>query len=541
MAVLVLALLAIVLFLWGTSLQGEVRKLKDQLRPITSIDLYTKTAQKNAESSLAKARSEAEQIIESAREERQTVEIKIHSLRAQANSILAEAQEEAKQITSSARDERRKIETWIQSLKAEADSILNVAQSSAEQMVASARQERQGIEIEIQSLKEDVASSRRDLEFINEQMQLKEDDTILLEVGYYKPIYGFEDLSTYQQAIEKIKETQKAMLRIGGETGNTTAAAYGKKTLTYNGSEVQGRKRIKKVLQLMLRAFNGECDTFIARVNYRNASIMQKRIRSAFDQVNKIAETWHCELSPRYLENRLDELNLVYEYAEFQEKIKEEQSWIRQQEREEEKARREAEKREREAARRVVSVEEAVRDVRQALEAASESQKAAYKKRIKELEDELAGALEERKRAKSHAEQTRFGCVYIFSNVESFGEDIYKIGMTRREDPEERRRELGDASVPFPFDCHAYIWTEDAPSLERELHKHFDARRLNLENQRKEFFKITIDEIQSEVERLRQELGITAEIRWTLLAEAKDFRLSEAKRKHLEGDVDSGV
>jgi hypothetical protein len=439
----------------------------------------------------------------------------------------------------SAEEEKQKMETRIESLRAEAESILAVAQSAAEKIVASARQENQEAETKIQSLKKEALSAQHELDFINEHVRLREDDANLLEVGYYKPVYGFEDLPKYQQAIEKIKEQQKAMLRISGEAGNTSAAAYGKQTLTYNGSTIQGRKRIKKVLQLMLRAFNGECDTFIARVNYRNVTIMQKRIRSAFDQINKIAETWHCELSHKYLENRLEELNLVYEYAELQEQIKEEQAWIKQQEREEEKARREAEKRERDATRKVVSFEEAVSEIREAMEAAAESEKAAFKERIQELERELAGALEERKRARSLAEQTRYGCVYIFSNVGSFGENIFKIGMTRREDPEVRRRELGGASVPFPFDCHAYIWTEDAPTLERELHKHFDNKRLNLENQRKEFFRITIDEIQTEVERLREQLGISAQIRWSLLAEAKVFRLSEAKRKYLEGNGDT--
>jgi hypothetical protein len=109
--------------------------------------------------------------------------------------------------------------------------------------------------------------------------------------------------------------------------------------------------------------------------------------------------------------------------------------------------------------------------------------------------------------------------------------------MTRREDPDDRRRELGDASVPFPFDYHAYIWTDDAPALEHALHQYFDQRRLNLENQRKEFFRISIEEIQEEVEKLKEDLGIKAEIRWTLLAEAKEFRLSEAKRKHLEASL----
>lgn len=109
--------------------------------------------------------------------------------------------------------------------------------------------------------------------------------------------------------------------------------------------------------------------------------------------------------------------------------------------------------------------------------------------------------------------------------------------MTRREDPDERRRELGDASVPFPFDYHAYIWTEDAPALEKALHDHFTNKRLNLENHRKEFFYITIDEIQREVEALKVQLCIKAEIRWTLLAEAKDYRKSEAKRKYLQASL----
>jgi hypothetical protein len=312
----------------------------------------------------------------------------------------------------------------------------------------------------------------------------------------------------------------------------------------------------------MLRAFNGECDAFIARVNYRNVTTMQKRIRSSFEQINKIAEIWHCQLSQKYLLSRLDELNLVYEYVELQEKNKEEQAYLREQEREDEKARRDservkkdaerakqdAERRRREEAERKAAIDEAVQETRQAMEAASNKQKAYYKeqlvaleqqrdesaRRLAERDRQLADALERNQRAISLAQQTRSGHVYVFSNIGSFGDNVYKIGMTRREDPEERRRELGDASVPFPFDKHACIWTEDAPALERALHQHFDRRRLNLANDRKEFFRITIEEIKAEVEKIKDRLGITADIRWTLLAEAKDFRLSEAKRKHFE-------
>jgi hypothetical protein len=129
---------------------------------------------------------------------------------------------------------------------------------------------------------------------------------------------------------------------------------------------------------------------------------------------------------------------------------------------------------------------------------------------------------------------TKTGHVYIISNVGSFGDNIYKIGMTRRLEPMDRVKELGDASVPFPFDVHAMIRSSNAPALENALHNHFAARRLNLENQRKEFFRVTIDEIRAELDTLRVELNIDSELSLTLLAEAKEYRMSEAKRKHLE-------
>ena len=98
----------------------------------------------------------------------------------------------------------------------------------------------------------------------------------------------------------------------------------------------------------------------------------------------------------------------------------------------------------------------------------------------------------------------------------------------------DRIKELGDASVPFPFDVHALIRTTDAPTLEKALHNRFDQRRMNLENRRKEFFMVSIDEIRAELDNLRDELGLESELRLTLLAEAKEYRMSEAKRKHLE-------
>ena len=147
--------------------------------------------------------------------------------------------------------------------------------------------------------------------------------------------------------------------------------------------------------------------------------------------------------------------------------------------------------------------------------------------------------MEEKNRYISQAMLTKSGHVYIISNIGSFGDNMLKIGMTRRLEPMDRVKELGDASVPFPFDVHAMIRTSDAPTLENALHKHFDARRVNLENTRKEFFYVSLEEIQSELEILKEELNIEADIHITMAAEAKQWRMSEAKRQHLERSYES--
>jgi hypothetical protein len=116
------------------------------------------------------------------------------------------------------------------------------------------------------------------------------------------------------------------------------------------------------------------------------------------------------------------------------------------------------------------------------------------------------------------AQQTKRGHVYIISNIGSFGEQVYKIGMTRRLEPEDRIKELGDASVPFSFDIHAMIFSEDAPNLEAELHKAFASRKVNMLNYRKEFFKVTLNEIEQKV----KEIGLKTE--FIRIPEAMEYR-----------------
>lgn len=384
----------------------------------------------------------------------------------------------------------------------------------------------------------EIDSARSELARINEELALASDAAFLAEVGYYEPRYEFEDVASYEAALSQIRDKQKAMLREDG-TGNRRrdSAAYTTQDLTYNGSVQKGRAAQKKTLKLILRAFNGESDSFIARVNYRNVGAMEKRIRSAFDAINAITEKYDsCRLNASYLDLKIQELQLVYEWEEAKQREKEEQARIREQIREEEKAAREAEKAKQQAEKEEAKYQEFLERAQQDAATASAKDKAKLNERIAELQQRIA-EIEERKKAISQAMLTKTGHVYIISNVGSFGENVYKIGMTRRLEPMDRVKELGDASVPFPFDVHAMIRTNDAPGLESALHKHFDQRRLNLENGRKEFFRVTIDEIRDELDELKESLGIDSELRLTLVAEAKEYRMSEARRKRLEASL----
>ena len=203
---------------------------------------------------------------------------------------------------------------------------------------------------------------------------------------------------------------------------------------------------------------------------------------------------------------------------------KEEQRQIREQMREEEKVQQEIERAKREAEQDEKKYQKAMEKAKEELSAAHGEKLEKLKAQMKQMEQKLKEAKENKQRALSRAQMTKSGHVYIISNIGSFGENVYKIGMTRRLEPTDRVRELGDASVPFAFDIHAMIYSENAPELENELHKNFDGKRLNLVNQRKEFFRVSLDEIVNYVSKGNDE------VEFTKLAEAREYRESMSIR-----------
>ncbi|MGH9161468.1 MAG: DUF4041 domain-containing protein [Vicinamibacteraceae bacterium] len=284
-------------------------------------------------------------------------------------------------------------------------------------------------------------------------------------------------------------------------------------------------------VRFVVDAFNGKVDSILARVRQDNFGKLQQGLRDAFSLVNHNGKAFrNARINESYLALREEELRWATVVNELKQQEREEQRRIKEQIREEEKARREYERAMRETAREEELVRKAMEKAEAQLARATEEQKSTYELQLQELRERLTQAEERSQRALSMAQQTRRGHVYIISNVGSFGEDVYKIGLTRRLEPLDRVRELGDSSVPFEFDVHALIFAENAPAVETQLHRHFLFRQLNKVNHRKEFFRVTVRDIRDEI----TALGLAAS--WTMTAAAKEYRESLAIEKAIAED-----
>lgn len=400
--------------------------------------------------------------------------------------------------------EKGRVLAEIEAERTRGHTEITRAQAEHQQAIQNLQAQRWNQEVELGTLQNNISRLLEEFKALDEEANLQ-------SFGFYKPHYDFASSERYQSALDEIRERQKKMIK-------DKSAAVCRIEWTVNGSRTEGRKQINQTLRLILRAFNGECDAAIAKVKYNNIHVMEARIRKAHEVINGMVGVQQCQIAPAYLKLKLKELSLVHEYQEKLQEEKEEQRRIREQMREEEIALRELEKARQDAEREEKRYADAL------LKATDEAERAVGAKQqkllgqIEELQRRLAEAQTNKERAIARAQMTRSGHVYVISNVGSFGEQVFKIGMTRRLDPMERVRELGDASVPFQFDVHAIIYSEDAPTLENTLHRTFHHRRINRVNERKEFFKVTIDEIAEVVRRHNSEIEIT------LAAEAVEYR-----------------
>lgn len=357
--------------------------------------------------------------------------------------------------------------------------------------------------------------SKLDQEILDKRKQLAvfEVDINALDYGLYKPTFEFANSDLYKEELKKLRDKQKQCIK-------NDNAAFGNTNWQVNGSAAQGRTMVNNYKKLLLRAFNVECDDIVANVKVSNLDRSIERIEKISEQISKLGKTMAIGISPGYVRLKIDEVKLALDYQQKKQEEKERQKELRAQEREEAKVLKEIEEERKRLKKEQTHYENALKTVLAQIEKNGETVELLEKK--SQLESQINDTSKAIEDVDYREANRKAGYVYIISNIGAFGENVYKIGMTRRLDPQERVDELGDASVPFNFDIHAMIFTEDAPGLETALHNAFESKKLNKINTRREFFTVSLDEIKTEV---RKNFDKTVE--WIDIPEAEQYRQSK--------------
>ncbi len=279
-------------------------------------------------------------------------------------------------------------------------------------------------------------------------------------------------------------------------------------------------KAINDNVKQILRCFNSECDNILMNLSVKNIDSMRSKITKSFETLNKIFSVDGISIKKNLLELKLEELNLVYTSEIKKEQERELQKEIKEQMLEEEKVRREIEAQKAKIQKDQTQCSKEIDKLMSYMQKSqNDIEKQLYIDKIKELEDKLKELEASKETVLEREANARAGFVYVISNIGSFGDDIYKIGMTRRLEPMDRIKELSSASVPFEFDVHAMIFSDDAPALETTLHQCFEKQSVNRVNLRKEFFKVSLDEIEAVV---KSKFNNTVE--FTRIPVAKEYR-----------------
>lgn len=296
-----------------------------------------------------------------------------------------------------------------------------------------------------------------------------DDERVLQDVGIYRYHHPLENAPAYKDRLDELGARIADLVK-------ADAAIEMSNMFTFDNSLAKGRRMASDLAKLMLRAYNAEVDNSLRSLRAGNVVTAKWRIDASRDAITRLGRMMQMQISAEYHELRLEEIELTADY--LMKKQEEREAAI------EERARlREERKVAAELAEERARLEKERSHLLNALETlrSSGSSDAELERKLTELDEAIA-------QNDYRAANIRAGYVYVISNRGAFGVDVVKIGLTRRLEPLDRVYELGGASVPFRFDVHALFFSEDAVTIEAELHQHFSARRVNHANLRKEFF-----------------------------------------------------
>ncbi len=381
-----------------------------------------------------------------------------NALRDEADGLQAKLEEQKRIAASEIQEQRR------------------AAGARLEEERAAATRENQELMAELAELRTQVVTTR--------------EEAVLQEVGVYEYRHPLQDAVAYQAELKRLTDAIKTMTRKDG------GAVMGSTNWTVNGSLPQGRAMVRDFSKLMLRAYNAEADNLVRGLKPYKLNSAVDRLTKVAGTIVRLGRTMDIRISDPYHQLRVLELELTADYlekvAEQKEREREEKQRLREERQAQQEMERERAKLEKERQHHANALE--------ALAAAGEEEAA------ERLRQQLADIDARISDVDYRAANIRAGYVYVISNIGSLGDDVVKIGMTRRLDPRDRVRELGDASVPFRFDVHALFFSKDAVSIEAELHRRFEGGRVNLVNRRREFFRVTPAQVKEQLAELTGEV-----------------------------------
>lgn len=310
-----------------------------------------------------------------------------------------------------------------------------------------------------------------------------DDERVLQEVGIYRYHHPLENAAGYKEKLATLDQRIKEMIKQG-------EAVLVSDMFTFNNSLAKGRRMTSEFSRLMLRAYNAEADNCVRVLRAGNVITAKKRLDASVKAIAKLGSMMEMRVNPDFHQLRFEELELTADYLM---KVQEEKEAAREE--------RERLREERKAEMELAAERERLSKERDHYSNALEALKATGDDAaIAELAGRLLEIDQAIERNDYRTANIRAGYVYVISNRGALGPNMIKIGMTRRLEPMDRVRELGDASVPFPYDVHALFFSDDAVTLESELHAAFASRRVNRVNERREFFFATPDEVRTVLE-----------------------------------------
>lgn len=351
----------------------------------------------------------------------------------------------------------------------------------------------------------------------NRQLHEFDDEFLVQEFGLYEPKFAFANSTQFKDALKQCRAQQKELIKQFNAEAKQTA-------WTVNGKHSEGKKMVGQIARLLMEAFNGECDEIVRKVTYSNVNKSLERIDKIAENVNKNCQVVGISIPPRYITLKKNEVQLAFEFSQQKEEEKERLRILRAEAAEQKRVEREIEEKRKKLDKERKQYSSAYEKIQRRIETNANDKNLLDKAAdLKQHLDDIDKAVKD---VDYRAANQKAGFVYIISNVGSFGEGVYKIGMTRRLDPDERIKELSGASVPFGFDIHAMIFSDDAPKLEAALHHAFDDKKVNIVNQRKEFFRVSLQEIEDVVK-----ANYDKTVEFTEAAPAEQYRISEKLRK----------